>query len=195
MSLLDQFKSLFSQKRPKTPNLIEDDDFPKGSPIQSSANSSLDEENLMDKTKEFISGTVEEVKQQGSALWNEVKEQAENIEESTREFRENLKQKAQDTVEKVEGFVDATLEKAKALEEQERMENPDKDGDGIADKPIDFGESAGKKHEDFFSKAETWLKDTEKMDATNSVENNTKRIEPLELPKDPEEPRVPPASN
>lgn len=188
MGLIDQFKSLFSKKKKDNTSLIEGEYFQKDSPIDPiSQQNQAKNEDLVEKTREFISGTVDEVKQQGSFLWNEVKEQAGQIEESTREFRENIKQKAHDAVEKIEDFVDTTLEKAKALEEQERKENPDKDGDGFADKPIDFGASEGEKHQDFFKKAEAWLDNASQTDATGPALKNTQGMEPLELPKDPDE--------
>ncbi|MBK8955561.1 MAG: YtxH domain-containing protein [Saprospiraceae bacterium] len=188
MGILQRIKSWFvSEPREDSGFSQRTDDFEIYSPTPRQPSSEVRAEAFADKAKEFISGTVDEVKQQGSALWDEVKEQAGNLEESTREFRENLKQKAQDAVEKVEDFVDKTLEKAKALEEQERNENPDKDGDGIADKPIDFGKDLKSGHPGFFEKAEAWLKENEGQKFNPEPDNSSKKLEPLELPNDPEE--------
>ncbi|MDQ3142031.1 MAG: hypothetical protein M3Q56_07275 [Bacteroidota bacterium] len=145
----------------------------------------LHQETLLNKTGEFISETAQEVKEQSAALWEVVKDKAQDIEEGTREYREKIANTARAVAEKVENIIDKTVEKAKTIEQEESK--MDKDKDGLADKPIDFGENLTDKHGELFDKAASWL---EKNKSENSIEandppaKNDVNNERLELPKE-----------
>lgn len=188
MGFIDKIKSLFSSTgseiggiKPPQHNLSEIN-------VGEDLKSTVEDDSVVDKAKEFITGTVDEVKEQGSQLWGEVKEKANELNEATREYREQIVEKAKEALEKIDDYVDRTVEKANKLKEEERLK--DADQDGFADKPIDLGSSD--RNEDFFSKAEQWLEKNESQlttksnsdDSNNS--NRDKMIQPIELPKDPE---------
>jgi hypothetical protein len=138
------------------------------------------------KAKDFIKGTFEEVKQQGSEIWESVKDGVEQIDQATQPLRDKIGEKAKEVSEKIESAVESALEKAKILEAQESI--ADKDKDGLSDHPIDFGKSVTEKHGDFFEKAKDWLDKNEEAipeQTVPSIENDTQKpITPLELPKE-----------
>ncbi|MEO6189504.1 MAG: hypothetical protein ABIO44_03140, partial [Saprospiraceae bacterium] len=113
-------------------------------------------EELAGKAKDFMVETGKEVADQGSELWNSVKDKMKDLDEGTKEFREGIKNKANEALEKIDDLVEKTIEKGKALESKEK--ELDADNDGFADKKIDFGKSVEEKHEDFFDKADQWIK-------------------------------------
>lgn len=191
MGLFDKIKDLLSsdKKEQNTADHTLPSDPNAGSMINENRN--VDENSLVDKASDFIASTVDEVKEQGSQLWDQVKEKAVDLNESTREYREKLAEKAKDTLEKIDDFVDQTVEKANKLAEEEKRLDADKDG--LADQPINFGKSVNESREDFFTKAEDWLKKNEtneihssQSNPSSDVSSNHKIIKPLELPKDTE---------
>lgn len=142
---------------------------------------------FIEKAKDFVADSVDEAKEQGKQLWSEIKEKIEILDDSTRELRENIAEKAKEGLEKMDRFIDETVDKAKKLEAEETLKDQDKDG--IADKPIDFGENLESSHPDFFSKAEKWLetqKDHTTVDQKDLDPNDSKQktITPVELPDD-----------
>ncbi len=191
MGLLDKIKAIFSADLSKSQSFKSQYSESANLDTAPMKNTISNEESIIDKTKEFISGTVDEVKEQGSQLWNEVKEKATELNESTKEFREQLVEKAKDTIEKIDDFVDQTVEKAKKLEADEKIK--DADQDSFADRPIEFGKTLTESRKNFFDKAEQWLKENEshgtnanKQSEVTKHSNHNKVINPLELPKDPE---------
>ncbi len=217
MALMDWLKSIFSRKPAKPDRVIEnaenpdlwirikraggkDDQEVDGVNVdvfehRSSENdgkSDVAERPFGERAADFVEGTVDEVKEQGTRLWNELSEQARQVDEATKPLRDKLVQKAEEVADRVDDFIDKTLEKAKDLERKEAEQNPDKDGDGIADTPPDFVENMGDKHGDFFEKAEKWLDQQEGSRGNSGLSpdpgsTNGKKIHPLELPKDPAE--------
>lgn len=188
MGLFDSFKRLFSSQKSEIPSWNINQSHSNEPDLKSKP--SLTNENeteFVDKTKEFLSNTIDEVKEQGSFLWNEVKEKVVDLDEATKEYRERLAEKAKETLESIDHFVDETVEKAKKLSDIELEK--DKDQDGFADKPIDFGKDLSEKQEGFFNKAEKWLDHSEVNKPQNESGNatsNQKTIQPVELPPDPE---------
>jgi DNA repair exonuclease SbcCD ATPase subunit len=148
-----------------------------------------DKSELQDKLKEFVENTTEEIKEQSSFLWNELKEKAEQLNESTKEYREKLATAAKDAVEKLDEFIDNTIEKAHQLEQKEK--EIDTDQDGIADKQIDFNKSSESNQDEFFNKANKWLEDHQNKkhpsEIPTQINSGNKVIQPLELPKEPED--------
>ncbi len=191
MGLIDRFKRLFSKKESgldydpsEYTNQVSYKD--QQTPYENSASSKLDK--ALDTSRDFVEATAKEVKEQGAALWNELKDKVEHVEEATRDTREKIISKAKEGLEKVEQMIDETLEKAQQ-EEKEDL-NKDKDKDGIADTPIDFGNSLEKKHSSFFDKAEKWVQQNENNQANTGLDkdgNSDKVLKPLELPKEPGE--------
>ena len=184
MGWIDKIKSLFSKKEVIKNDwnggsgMLEHYDSPKPSVPQNRKEEASD---LIDKTKQFVEGTVDEVKEQGSALWSEVKKQADKLDESTKPMRDAIQKKASETMDRVEDFIEETYQKALASEEADKMNSIDQDGDGLADKPIDFKNSDSGKTEQFFNKAKDWL---DHQDSPQNEEKGVKVIEPVELPKE-----------
>jgi hypothetical protein len=206
MALLDWLKSVFSRNSSKSDRGMDKGEDPDvwarikhpeaGLPEKSSSEMEEDmnvpKRPIGERAVDFVEGTVEEVKEQGTRLWNELSEQARQVDEATKPLRDKLAQKADEVVDRVDDFIDKTLEKAKDLERKEAEDNTDKDGDGIADTLPDFGKKLGEKHSDFFDKAEKWLDQQEGSrgdsgHAPDPGSTSGRKIEPLELPKDPAE--------
>lgn len=146
-------------------------------------------ESFGERAKDFVEGTIDEVKEQGSALLEEIKEQYNNLDEATKEYRAAISKKASETFERIESFVDHTVEKAKQMEVEDQAKDQNKDG--IADQAPDLGKPLQEQHKSFFDKAETWVNkhDAKSDDQENHSSGHVQRvIEPLELPKDPDEP-------
>lgn len=183
MGWMDKIRKLFSKKEVLKNDwiggsgMLEHYDSSKPSVSQNRKEEASD---LIDKTKQFVEGTVDEVKEQGSALWSEVKKQADKLDESTKPMRDAIQKKASETMDRVEDFIEETYQKALATEETDKKNAIDQDGDGLADKPIDFKNSDSGKTEQFFNKAKEWL------DHQDSPQNDkgVKVIEPVELPKE-----------
>ena len=136
----------------------------------------------MEKVKDFVQGTSEEIVEQGTAIWDAVKEKVHILDENTQEFRDQIKEKASETLERIENYVNTTVEKAKILEQEEKK--IDQNQDCIADQAVDFGKPLSEQHGELFDKAEAWLKKQESL--TKPTENlpnqSSKTITPLELP-------------
>lgn len=136
----------------------------------------------IEKVKDFVQGTSEEIVEQGTAIWDAVKEKVHILDENTQEFRDQIKEKASETLERIENYVNTTVEKAKILEQEEKK--IDQNQDGIADQAVDFGKPLSEQHGELFDKAEAWLKKQESL--TKPTENlpnqSSKTITPLELP-------------
>ncbi len=194
MGVLDNIKTWFS-KSSKTNNAsdpLESESYLSeldrmNSPDNSSK--SNQQNDFIDKAKDFVSDSLDEAKEQGKELWSEIKEKVDILDESTKEFREKLADKAKAGLEKMDELIDETLIKAKDLDEKEKLK--DADQDGIADKAIDFGKGLGDQQADFFNKAEKWLehqKDHTRVENHKVIDSDStqKPIMPVELPDDPE---------
>lgn len=194
MGLLSKLKSFFTSGKSEPPNQMHysaKPEMPDEWKLNETKPEAIEEETIVDKTKDFINNTVEEVKEQSSALWDEVKAKSSELNDATKVYREKLAEKANETLENIDDFVDATVQKAKEFQEKEQV--IDKDKDGFADKPIDFGKGISEEKKDFFSKAEKWIEEHDnsvksKVENTTSSPESTvnKVIHPIELPQDTE---------
>lgn len=184
MGWIDNLKKLFSKESSvRDSDSLNDIGFSRDSLESLEKRNKQDEPDVLDKTKTFVEGTVEEVKEQGAALWSELKQQAANIEASTRPFRESIQDKATGALDEVEEFIENTYQKAVKDEELQKQQHLDQDGDGLADQPIQFDKEDTVKSEQFFTKAKEWL---DKQDGQIKPRPQ-QGIEPLELPDDPSE--------
>jgi ABC-type transporter Mla subunit MlaD len=193
MGLMDKLKSLFSHQRANKSMGMDSYDSHKISEYSKSetntVNSNQQTESKMnalaDKAKEFVENTAEEVKEQGAAIWEDIKKTGSDIDEATKEYRQQLKDKAKETLRNIDQFIDETVDKAKELQQKEH--ELDKDKDGIADSPVDFGKSVFDEKNEFFTKAEKMLKEKDQSESEEaSKSEDHKIIHRLDLPKDPE---------
>ena len=138
-------------------------------------------EEYVDKTKTFVSSTADEVKEQGAFLVDQIKEGIKQLDENTKEVREKVQEKIKETVDKVDNKINEFIEDEKRKEVEESKLDADKDG--IADKPVEFGKSVSEKHDQFFNKAEQWLKNAEEKEKSNATKSSTTDNR-LELPKE-----------
>lgn len=195
MGLKDFLENLFKSKSVQNRTLSSYEDMGNSGKVLENTSKTSSQENIPktesfgERAKNFVEGTIDEVKEQGAVLLEEIKEQYNNLDEATKEYREAISKKASETLDRIEDFVDKTVEKAKRMEAEDQA--IDKDKDGIADHKPDLGKPLHEKHKSFFDKAENWVDKHEVNpdDKINQAPANTQRvIEPLELPKDPDDP-------
>ncbi len=193
MGIIKKLKSWFDTKKPELSSSEEYQSYTNqlNNQVTEQAENTTetglsDGSDILNKTKDFMDNTIDEVKEQGEALWNEIKEKGAELNEFTKEYRDNLKKKTIESLKNIDEFVDDTVEKASALNKNKI----DKDQDGFADEPIDFEKNSTGDQNDFFTKAEKWLERNDKVDSTNETNNFTEKIiHPVELPEDPVNPK------
>jgi len=144
----------------------------------------IEETPFVEKAKDFLEETGNEVVTQGKEVIENLKEKWQVLDDETKEVRENLKNKANEALQKLNDLVDKTIEHGKHEEIVEKSK--DTDQDGFSDKAPDFGEPVSQKHEGFFEKAEKYLKKEDEADQVTPVQETppTPAKPTLELPQE-----------
>ncbi|MBK9632564.1 MAG: hypothetical protein IPO62_16165 [Saprospiraceae bacterium] len=144
----------------------------------------VEETPFVEKAKDFLEDTRDEVVTQGKEVIENLKEKWQVLDDETKEVRENLKNKANEALQKLNDLVDKTIEHGKNEETVEKSK--DADQDGFSDKAPDFGEPVSQKHEGFFEKAENYLKQEDEADQVTPVQETppTPAKPTLDLPQE-----------